>query len=482
MSHPFAQYNMFEGEAAILTEITRECAALTYVPDDSSLTIVDDQHPLLYEQTFDEETKDDAGNRVVVQRVGRIWSECIQHMLDEHRGIYIPYCREPIYLNKPIIMRSNYTLKIHPDNEIRLKPGTNTCMVRNESIVSGAKQPVSQLQVQPDTRIHIEGGTWTTLANGRNGGNGNSRGHADFEGSVGGMFGVIVLHNTKHVTVRNLVIKECSYFGIQIGNTTNLLVENIQYVDHHRDGVHLEGPLRNGIVRNISGRTGDDVVALNAWDWQASSVTFGSIENVLVERVQSDHGWAELRLLPGTKIFPDGQTQRCEINNCIFRYIEGIHTIKMYDQPNLEMGRDRDYSTEVGSMDNLYFSDIVFTPFVQPNHYCAKDAFFEVCANVGNLYLNSIELRDIHKQMSNWTKNRLLAVGPMSSLYKVIRGGQECWTELFRPEFSCAIDHLHVKQLHTAEKFDYSDILIERWKNDEKKGTTAKGVIRHIHN
>ena len=63
-------------------------------------------------------------------------------------------------------MKSGQKLTADAKAEIRLKPGTNTCMVRNENIVGFADKPVPE-DTQPDTDITIEGGIWTTLANWR---------------------------------------------------------------------------------------------------------------------------------------------------------------------------------------------------------------------------------------------------------------------------------------------------------------------------
>ena len=48
-----------------------------------------------------------------------------------------------------------------------------------------------------------------------------------------------------------------------------------------------------------------------------------------------------VRPLPGMKRFDDGTTLACPLENITLRRITDIREFKLYDQPNLEPGRDR---------------------------------------------------------------------------------------------------------------------------------------------
>ena len=102
-----------------------------------------------------------------------------------------------------------------------------------------------------------------------------------------------------------------------IGNCRNFIIQDIEFKDVNRDGIHVEGPAYDGLIRDIRGRTGDDMIALNAWDWTNSSLTFGSIYNVIVEDIKCDPGylWSEMRLHPGNYVLPDGRTIECPVYN-----------------------------------------------------------------------------------------------------------------------------------------------------------------------
>lgn len=73
----------------------------------------------------------------------------------------IPAQAEPYYLDRPIVLKSGQCLFADPEAEIRLKPGTSTCMLRNEHVVGYQNGPVPE-SLQPDADTLIEGGVWTT--------------------------------------------------------------------------------------------------------------------------------------------------------------------------------------------------------------------------------------------------------------------------------------------------------------------------------
>ena len=85
-----------------------------------------------------------------------IWTEAIQKALDENKNVYIPDTGKTIFVDEPIIMRSDYALKVAPNQVIALTPNTNLCLVRNDNLIHGAKNAVSR--INPDRNIYVEGG------------------------------------------------------------------------------------------------------------------------------------------------------------------------------------------------------------------------------------------------------------------------------------------------------------------------------------
>ncbi len=138
---------------------------------------------------------------------GEIWSDAIAAALQTGNVVRIPARATPYYLDRPIVLRSGQSLLADPAAEFRLKPGTNTCMVRNARVAAFHDGPVPP-DLEPDRDIAIEGGIWTTLATAPSESNGNTRGRADAADSCPGAHGVILLHNVRDVTVCGVTIRQ----------------------------------------------------------------------------------------------------------------------------------------------------------------------------------------------------------------------------------------------------------------------------------
>lgn len=94
---------------------------------------------------------------------GEVWTDAFQAVLDQHQTLRIPARGEPYYLDAPLVLKSGCTIQAEPNAEMRLRPGTNTCMVRNENLVGFPERPVPEGLI-PDADLVVEGGIWTTLA------------------------------------------------------------------------------------------------------------------------------------------------------------------------------------------------------------------------------------------------------------------------------------------------------------------------------
>ena len=92
---------------------------------------------------------------------------------------------------------------------------------------------------------------------------------------------------------------------MQIMQADRFTVENITF-DYNMfcrcmDGVHVQGPARNGYIRNIKGATNDDLVALNCDDGHDNGKEWvksrGDIENIVIDGLYADGGYTGVRLL-----------------------------------------------------------------------------------------------------------------------------------------------------------------------------------------
>ncbi|MFH1919011.1 MAG: hypothetical protein ABIP48_03870 [Planctomycetota bacterium] len=239
---------------------------------------------LVRTETWTEKWPDAAGQMESRTVTAEVWTQAMQAALGVQETLHIPARAKPYYIDGPIVLKSGQKLTAHPKAEIRLKPGCSTCVVRNENIVGFADQPVPG-DLKPDTDIVIEGGIWTTLATSRTEHNGNLRGGSSKQNPVHGTHGVILLHNVRRVTVRNITVRQSKPFAVHFGNARDFTVDGLTLDDHRRDGVHVNGPASHGVIRRVSGDSQDDPVPLTAWDWSNYAPSYGPIHDILIEDI-----------------------------------------------------------------------------------------------------------------------------------------------------------------------------------------------------
>ncbi len=429
---------------------------------DGEIKSVTDYANMVREAVWQQEWNADARSIDDIHDVsGEIWSDAIERCLAVNGAVYIPKMDLPIYIDRPIVLGSGNHLIVHPETEIRLKVGAvGTCMVRNSQIVL-SKDSSIQMCAGADEDILIQGGIWNDQMN-----EGRGRGgEYDQKGTMPGSMSTFILHNVSRVAVRNAVFRDCSAFAVQLGNAVEYIIENITF-DETADGIHIEGPSERGIIRHIHGKTTDDAVALNAWDWASASLTFGPITDVLVEDIEMQPGyeWSEMRLLPGTKVFSNKETLDCDIRRVIFRDIRGIHTFKMYDQPNLG-NPEGDYADPIGKMADLFFSDIEVDGISISEYYDSfSNSVFDICNDI-----DGISIRDVR---FNYTPGKsdmapyLVSVGPKSltwhrtptdesgSCWRPTLEGDvdKEWVEVFNPNANPVVRGLQINEIYISDQ------------------------------
>jgi hypothetical protein len=286
-----------------------------------------------------------------------------------------------------------------------------------------------------------------------------------------GTHGVILLQNVRRVSVKNLTIRQSRPFGVHLANAHAFTVENITLEEHRRDGVHVNGPASDGLIRGVRGDSHDDDVALNAWEWKNYAPSYGPIERIIVEDVtgwpgDEHEGNNAIRILPGVKRFDDDTKLDCPIRDITLRRITDIRHFKVYDQPNLELGRDNDHSIGVGTVKNLRLEDLTFN----------RPGQIELHANTDGISIHNVRVN--HPVTPDW---HLLAIGPQSQTYK--RGKSEDpakWVEIFSPDLDCTARNVNVSGVRlqdsqTALPFEQVVKVIELKPNPDYPKTTPKG-------
>ena len=443
-------------------------------PTASSPASIENYRSLVRTETWTEAWPDASGKLETRTVTAEVWTAAMQAALDERKSLHIPARDHPYYLDGPLVLNSWCKLTAEPKAEIRLKPGSNSCMVRNANILEFNNRPVPE-GTNPDNHISIEGGIWTTLANDVSS-NGNERGRSAKEKPVFGTHGVILLQNVRDVSVKNLTIRQSRPFGVHLANAHDFKVENITLEKQRRDGVHVNGPASNGLIRGVRGDSRDDNIALNAWEWKNYAPSYGPVERIVIEDVTGSpeelHAANSIRLLPGVKRFEDGSTLDCPIQDITLRRITDIRDFKLYDQPNLELGRDKDFSQGVGSLKNIYLEDLVFN----------RPGSIQIHANTDGLVIRGAKLL-----FPTLAGHPLVEVGPKSMTYRGAQSNDPSrWVEIFSPDLDCTVRNLRISGVrHLSSQADLPDEqvvkVVEQRINPDypktlPKGGTGKGL------
>lgn len=418
-----------------------------------------DMHENIFEITeFEDMVRmgtDNEGNEIL------IWSDALQWALNRNRYVHIPSNEKVYYIDKLIIINSGNHIIADKDAVICLVKSVRTCMFRNRNVIYGCISPIDKSgMLPPDRDISIIGGTWM------------EQDPKDKVQVSDNIFTAFLLSNIKGLILRDMVIQDIHGFAMQIGNVTDMIVENISFPKTYGDGIHINGSVKNAAVRNISGTTGDDMIALNAWDWPGSSVNFGNIDTILIENITSLGGHKALRMLPGRKYYDDGSMCECDIKNVIIRNISGITEFKMYMQPPTYTVIP--VKTAVGRADHIYLEKIELE----------EGACFEICSNSAFM-----SFEDIHLSYSTKGKSVVLVhVGPKSVTGNRNAPSDE-WTEVYYPEGICKVEELYfrnitdesgdmMKQAHLAGEIQLKPN--PDYPNTVPRGGTGFGIIGNI--
>lgn len=414
-----------------------------------------------------------------------IWSDAIEKAFADSPCLYVPKMEDTIFIDRPIVLCSGYKIKVDSEQRIASVPNISRSLVISDNILNGELKEVHL--DNPTCDIAVEGGIWDALAYSHSISNGNGRLYNDEAKSMRGSIGLMIFSNVKDVIIKNVIATNSLSYAVQICNCDGFDIENMKFVNYHKDGIHVNGHAGRGIIRNLSGEDmGDDMIALNAWDWGGSALTFGNIENLIIENIKSKHN--ELRLLPGRKVYEGGTSNECAIRNCVLRNIEGVYTYKLYGQP-LFCDPDKDFSPIPGIIENVYFEDIIFDEIVSDGLSGINvNGLFDICADTDNLHFDNIKILCTADKFKAMDKP-IVKVGPLSETYTFGSDNPKDWKELFYPNHINTVCNTCIGSIEftdrQATKSD-EDIIIravaqtvnEDYPNTKPKGGTGYGIIK----
>lgn len=375
----------------------------------------------------------------------KIWSEAFSFALKNYEDIIIPAGK--YYVDKSLVVPQNRGIIADENAEIILIKGVKSLLLRNENVIDGSDKPIPKTAIK-DENISITGGIWGE-ENDERLGYGKS-GCFDENNSMVGVSTCFLLSNVKNLTLKNLTFRHTAGFAIQMGNISNFAVENICFDVCYADGLHINGGTENGTVKNLYGHTEDDLIALNAYDWDNSSINFGKIENLVVDGVKCDVGGnvhKSIRIQPGIYPYKSGEKEDCFVKNLTIKNVSGVACFKMYLQtPAYTTFPEKNVG--VGRMENILFENISADTSEpvdkQPNYLSGNTvtgnfATFEIGSDVKNLTFNNVKTV-LNK--AKYPNSYFIAVGPKTQYIA------EKKLELFDPYVCCTIQRINFENVY----------------------------------
>lgn len=370
-----------------------------------------------------------------------VWTDALQEALRAHEVVQIPASEVPYYLDGTVRIPSHRRIEAE-GAEIRLMEGVTVLMLRNAHTQDGTHAPVSG--ADRDENITIIGGRWSE-SHTRRAGYGKS---GCYDGA--GCFGVstcMLFNNITGVMLKNMTFAHTAGFAVQMGDIADVVAEELAFDSCYADGLHINGNTERVWIRGLRGQVGDDLLALNMYDWQNSSVNFGPGRMIWAEDVETapDSRYKAMRLEPGVYTYDDGSTVDCGLYNTVIRGARGIRHYKLYLQtPPYRIGVEHPERGAPGSADNLFFEDLDidlvapgdnFGPYKSKDPLLGRFGAFEVGAKVGRLTLTNVRLT-LHPDQP---LSRLMTVGPKST---ALNG-----KEVFDPYVDGSIETLVLEQV-----------------------------------
>ena len=433
---------------------------------------------------------EDYRSHVRVANGSRIWTEALQRALDEHEIVTIPASDETYFFDGTVVIPSRR--RIEADGAtIRLADGMRTVLLRNASARDGTLAPIPA-SAPDDTDISIVGGRWEDWCERREG-YGSTGAFNLLPREKGNFFGVSAMfffNNVRRLSVTGATFHHTGGFAVQVGDADAVAFRDISFDRCFVDGLHLNGNLTRVLVRNVRGQAGDDLVALNAYDWLRSSVDFGPQRFIVCEdlelvRIPGVPSYPAIRIQPAKYRYADGSVIDCSVSDVIFRRVKGIATFKMYLQtPRYAIGTAPEWS-EVGSGGNLFFSDFgidLAAPIDKMGQYATQEAprghfaAFEFGANLSLVHFKNIEVT-LHAD--KWPLTHLAQVGPKSCFFPGKDGDPD--VEIFDPYVNCRVDRVVLENVRVLGTPPDELVHASVFDDIDKDGhSSGRGVIGEI--
>ena len=345
-------------------------------------------------------------------------------------------------VKSPILVRTGSWLDMDPGFTIKLADDVNDLLLKNrwsESAYFAGKNgnPDFMSELYPgftpdewelgetDRNIKITGGIFD--------GNGKHQTRQDWRyGSMGYYGTVLMFVNVEGLEMSNVKIRNALTYNAEFHITKNFRLNNINLdYDEPRpnlDGLHFGGDCYNGIIDGVTGKTYDDMVALNGGDcWypkpskdgvilpQANKVWFpfaqGRIANIEIRSIMAQNGYRAIRLLSNTRTDESPENETEGMDNILIDGIYGSYCVnsvlissfigktKNYD--NITIRNIKNSLFDGGRMANIYAEPSTFVNNLIISDYYYKAELQEPVKLSGSI--GKFTLRDAFIEVSDNT-------------------------------------------------------------------------------
>ena len=232
----------------------------------------------------------------------------IQELIDSGLcEVSLPAPEKHYLISKPLILPSNFKLKLPRFAEIKLKDQSNCFMLMNKVVEKPQKRLRDFLKPQekklwyfcdafsPDEEdsccnFEIEGGIW-------NFNNRNQKPNPIYLRNIDDSYYLghtMLFYNVRNFRLSNMTFKDPANYAVMIDIGSYFTIENITFdfnfgnpIASNMDGIHLNGNCHYGVIRNLQGACYDDLVALNAHEGSGGDITNIEIDGVFAQGCHS---------------------------------------------------------------------------------------------------------------------------------------------------------------------------------------------------
>ena len=232
----------------------------------------------------------------------------IQELIDSGLcEVSLPAPKKCYIISRPLVIPSNFKLKLSRFAEIKLADGSDCFMLQNKLVEKPADrlsktftEPqkkfwyfVDEYSPDPEDACHdfeIEGGVW-------NYNNQNQKENPILTSNFTDehyLGHLMFFYNVRNFRLSNMTFKDPANYAVMMDRASYFTVENIRFDFNYgnpcacnMDGIHLDGNCHFGVIKNLQGACYDDLVALNAYEGSGGDITNIEIDGIFAESCHS---------------------------------------------------------------------------------------------------------------------------------------------------------------------------------------------------